>query len=130
MYVTHLVMLNTFIEWLRRKKNRVRIWWAKHVRGTVRDIHITDRSGKKHTVTAEQTEEKICAHVLLRQVNHILWKCNNKECEINAYFFITSKVLASEPELLAFMHETAKALDLLVHEKDECKPVQYGNGKA
>ena len=108
--------------------NKIRIWFLKLFTNRVKQIDITDSKGRHHRVTVERKEETVCEHKVLRQVHHILWKCQNPACELGAYFFIPSKILVAKPELYGFLDDLADHLGEELHEKGTVK--QNGNGVA
>lgn len=105
------------LETLRLFYNKARIWFLRVFTNRVKEINITDSKGRKHRVTTEQSEETVCDHKMMRQVHHILWKCNNPSCELDAYFFLPSKILVAKPELYAFLDDVANHLGEELHEK-------------
>lgn len=115
--------MTTLFEWLRLKKNKIRIWLlsipaiGRMFGRTIKKIEIKDpKSGKTHEIVTEQYEEKSCAHNEIREVAPMIWQC--MKCE-GVYFFLMYKVMATKPELVDFTEKLSTHFNL--HEGDQDK---------
>lgn len=107
-------------EWCRLKKNKVRIWllsWpfiGQMFGRTIKKIEITTPEGKKMEATVEQFKEKVCAHIKIQEIAPMVWKC--MDCD-DAYFFVTSKLMASKAEALGFVEKFAAHFEMELHDR-------------
>lgn len=117
-----------FMQTIKLLLNKIRIWLLKVFTDRIKEIDIKDSQGRRQRVTIDRKEETVCDHKVLRQVHHILWKCQNPNCEVGAYFFIPQKILVAKQELYAFLDDVADHLGEELHEKGSIK--QDGDGLA
>lgn len=108
-------MIKTFKRWY----NKVRITLLRVFTNRVKQFDVKMPDGRRERVTVEQQQETVCAHTTLEQVDHILWRCANKKCEMGAYFFIPNKILATRDDLYGFLDRVADKIGEKLVDKDD-----------
>lgn len=103
------------MDFLKRLKNRIVIWYKEHFKGTVKRIKIEDETGKEHEVVVEKSLEKVCDHKTITEIAPTMWKCTG--CD-EVYFQIGYKVMLTDQDLLGYVTDLAKHLNFDLKEKE------------
>lgn len=93
------------LEKFRLLSNKIRIWFLRIFTDRVKDIKITDETGKDHNFTIEKQQEKTCEHKHLELVYPTIWLCS--DCQ-QVYFIIHHWLSADRSEMLKLLEGIAK----------------------
>ena len=103
------------INFFKRLKNRVKIWYKEHFKGTVKRIKIEDENGKEHEVIVEREVQKVCDHKTITEIAPTMWACTS--CE-DVYFQIGYKVMLTPQDLNSYVTDLANHIGMELKEKD------------
>lgn len=99
--------LKNIIEEGRLLMNRIRIIFLRIFTDRVKVVDYKDENGNTHRITAEQRQEKVCAHTRIEQIYGTFWHC--MDCP-DVFFEITYKVALNRLDLFGFLEAMAKYL--------------------